>query len=255
MEVNRVAASLALEAGKALKERLGDAGKIEYKGDVDLVTEMDRFSEELIVKELRRRCPEHGVLAEEGDNSSTSSGCRWIIDPLDGTTNYAHGFPFFCVSIAFEEHGTVSSAVVYDPMREELFSADKGRGARLNGKPIHVSETESLDKSLIATGFPYDIRSSEKNNLGHFSDFAVRAQAIRRAGAAALDLCYVGCGRFDGFWELKLKPWDLAAGALIVEEAGGSLSSPSGGPFTIYDGDVVASNGKIHEEMLSVLNS
>ncbi len=249
-----VAIDAALRAGGLLKEHLGRAGRVEYKGAVDLVTEMDRKAEDLIVEELRRNFPDHGILTEESAERVTDSSCRWIIDPLDGTTNYAHGFPIFCVSIALEEEGEVSFGVVYCPMLDELFTATRDEGAFLNGERIRVSKTPDLDKSLLATGFPYDVRTSKDNNLDHFANFAVRAQAIRRAGAAALDLCYVGCGRFDGFWEMKLKPWDVAAAALVVREAGGMVTDFNKGPFSIYGGDVLSTNGLIHDEMVGVLN-
>ncbi len=249
-----VAIDAALRAGGLLKEHLGRVGRVEYKGAVDLVTEMDRKAEDLIVEELRRNFPDHGILTEESAERVTDSSCRWIIDPLDGTTNYAHGFPIFCVSIALEEEGEVSFGVVYCPMLDELFTATRDEGAFLNGERIRVSKTPDLDKSLLATGFPYDVRTSKDNNLDHFANFAVRAQAIRRAGAAALDLCYVGCGRFDGFWEMKLKPWDVAAAALVVREAGGMVTDFNKGPFSIYGGDVLSTNGLIHDEMVGVLN-
>lgn len=253
MAIKDTAISAATKAGKLLKDRLGKRLKIEFKGSVDLVTEMDRLAEDLIITEITRDFPQHGILTEERAEKKSPSESRWIIDPLDGTTNYAHGFPWFCVSIAYEVSGEVLLGVVYDPMLDELFVAEKGKGALLNGSPIKVSDTPSLDKSLLATGFPYDVRTSSVNNLDHFANFAVRAQAIRRAGSAALDLSHVACGRFDGFWEMKLKPWDVAAAALIVKEAGGAMSDFSGKPFSIYGSEYLASNGLIHREMLEVL--
>lgn len=181
------------------------------------------------------------------------SDFRWIIDPLDGTTNYAHRFPVFCVSIALEVSGRITLGVIYDPMRGEMFSAIKGKGAALNGKKITVSSERELDKSLLSTGFPYDIRESEENNLDHFSRFITKAQAVRRCGSAAIDFCYVACGRFDGFWELKLAPWDVAAGVLIVEEAKGRISDFRGYEFSIYDKEILASNSLIHDQMIAVL--
>lgn len=236
-----------------LKKRLGDAGRVEFKGSVDIVTEMDRASESLITESLAEAFPEDSILAEEGTETHEGNGGRWIIDPLDGTTNYAHGFPFFCVSIAYELGGEVTLGVVYNPMLDELFIAERGQGATLNGNAVRVSTTGALDTSLLATGFPYDIRTSENNNLDHFGEFAVRAQAIRRAGSAALDLCYVACGRFDGFWEMKLKAWDVAAASLIVTEAGGVVTDFSGGEFSIFGTECLASNGAVHEEMVSIL--
>jgi len=254
MDIRDIAVAAATEAGGLLKGRFGSPGKVEFKGAVDLVTEMDRLSEQAIVSRIKSAFPGHGILTEESPEEVTPDGARWIIDPIDGTTNYAHAFPVFCVSIALERDSVVECAVVYNPMLDELFVAEKGRGATLNGKRISVSKTPSLDRSLLATGFPYDIRTSPKNNLDNFARFAVRAQAIRRAGSAALDLCYTACGRFDGFWEMKLRPWDVAAASLIVNEAGGRMTSFSGGDFSIYSSECLASNALVHEEMLSVLN-
>ena len=254
MDIRDTAVAAAREAGAMLRERFGNAGAVEFKGAIDLVTEMDRLSEQAIVSRIKSAFPGHGILTEESAEEVGHSGRRWIIDPIDGTTNYAHAFPVFCVSIAFEQDGEVKLGVVYNPMLDELFVAEKGRGATLNGNRISVSKTGKLDKSLLATGFPYDIRTSEKNNLDNFARFAVKAQAIRRAGSAALDLCYVACGRFDGFWEMKLRPWDVAAAALMVKEAGGIITAFGGDGFSIYGHECLASNALVHEEMLSVLN-
>jgi myo-inositol-1(or 4)-monophosphatase len=180
---------------------------------------------------------------------------RWIIDPLDGTTNYAHGYPVFCVSIALEKEGEVILGVVYDPMREEMFVAERGEGAYLNDKKLAVSPVKDISRSLLATGFPYDIRDSKENNLDYFNAMAINVQAIRRAGAAALDLAYLAAGRFDGFWELKLKPWDTAAGCLLVTEAGGVISDIAGGKWRLQSPSLLASNGLIHEQMIKVLSS
>ena len=248
------AVNVATEAGRLLKTNLGRLHSIEMKGAIDVVTEMDIRAEELIIKILRGVFPTFGILTEESGERAASSEYRWIIDPLDGTTNYAHGYPVFCVSIALEKNGETILGVVYNPMLAELFTAEKGRGACLNNRKIQVSSTTKLNNSLLATGFPYDIRTSSNNNINYFTNFAVRVQAIRRAGSAALDSCYVACGRFDGFWELKLKPWDVAAGGLIVKEAGGILSDFKGGPFSIYSHETVASNGIIHKQMIEVLN-
>jgi len=252
--IKKTAREMAREAGSILKERLGRPGKVDFKGEVDIVTEMDRKSEGLIVGRIRRDFPDHGIITEESDELTTRGGYRWIIDPLDGTTNYAHGNPVFCVSIAFEDHGEVTLGVVYNPMLDELFMAQKHCGATLNDEAISVSETPSLERSLLATGFPYDLRTSKQNNFDHFRDFSIKAQAIRRAGAAALDLSYVACGRFDGFWEMKLSPWDTAAAVLIVEEAGGRVTGFEGEEFSNFKPLCLASNGSIHDEMLSVLN-
>ena len=248
------AVNVATDAGRLLKTNLGRLHSIEMKGAIDVVTEMDIRAEELIIKILRGVFPTFGILTEESGERAASSEYRWIIDPLDGTTNYAHGYPVFCVSIALEKNGETILGVVYNPMLAELFTAEKGRGACLNNRKIQVSSTTKLNNSLLATGFPYDIRTSSNNNINYFTNFAVRVQAIRRAGSAALDSCYVACGRFDGFWELKLKPWDVAAGGLIVKEAGGILSDFKGGPFSIYSHETVASNGIIHKQMIEVLN-
>ncbi len=246
---------IAWEAGRILKERFGKYNRIDFKGDINLVTDTDRISQEFIREEIKKIYPDHSLLSEEGLEIRTQSPFRWIIDPLDGTTNFAHGLPVFAVSIAVEFEGEIFGGVVYNPVMDELFWSEKGKGAYLWQERIRVSETESLSKSLLATGFPYDIREDSNNNLNYFSRFAIRAQAIRRMGAASIDLCYVACGRFDGFWELKLFPWDVAAGTLIVEEAGGKITDFKGLPTNIYSKEIVASNRKIHEEMIEVLNS
>lgn len=252
-EIRKTAIDAARKAGLLLKEHLGGARQIEFKGAVDLVTEMDKRAEALIISNLKGAFPDHGILTEESAEVKTSTGHRWIIDPLDGTTNYAHGLPFFCVSIAFETAGKVALGVVYNPMLDELFVAEPSKGATLNGRAITVSKTDALDRSLLATGFPYDLRTSKENNLDNFTLFTLRAQAIRRAGSAALDLSYVAAGRFDGFWEMKLKAWDVAAAALIVTEAGGRITDFKGGEFSIFGGRCLASNGLIHGEMLDTL--
>ncbi len=243
----------AKKAGLLLKRTLGQKRQVKYKGAVNLVTEMDLLSEKVIVSEIRKRYPDHSLLAEEKTSLQENSPFRWIIDPLDGTTNYAHGFPVFSVSIALEKAGEVLLGVVYDPTRDELFVGKKGKGARLNGRKIHVSSTPKLSKSLLATGFPYDLRENPADNFDHFRNFALRVHAVRRVGSAALDLCYVAAGRFDGFWEMRLGPWDLAAGGLMLREAGGKITDFLGNPVGLDGKHVVASNGKIHREMLKVL--
>jgi len=253
-EFARVGEAAVREAGRYLKDHLGRGVVASYKGAVDLVTPYDLGAQDILVGRLAAAFPGHGFLAEEGVERSGSSDCRWVIDPLDGTTNFAHGFPVFCVSAALECAGRLTLGFVYDPVREEMFRAGAGRGAFLNGSPIRVSEVADLDRSLLATGFPYDVRQSPENNLDHWSRFIVRAQAIRRCGSAALDLSYVACGRFDGFWELKLKPWDVAAGGLIVMEAGGRVTDFAGQPFTLRSPGVVATNGLVHGEILDVLS-
>ncbi len=249
----RVSKEAALKAGQMLKDNIDRFSEIFYKGTVDLVTNFDTQAQRMIFDHLSSRFPDHDYLAEEGLSQNKGAEFRWIIDPLDGTTNYAHSFPVFTVSIALENKGEVILGLVYDPMREEMFSAVKGEGALLNKKGIKVSNVDDLDKSLLATGFPYDIRTSEVNNIAHFNNFLTRAQGIRRCGSAAMDLCYVACGRFDGFWELKLSPWDMAAGALIVREAGGQISDFRNEEFSIFGSEILASNGLIHHKMVNVL--
>ncbi len=245
-----VAREAALKAGKILRENVCGTRQITYKGDINLVTEMDMRSERVIVETIRAAFPNHGIVAEEETDIRNDSGFTWIVDPLDGTTNYAHGYPCFSVSIALEQEGAVVAGIVYDPMREELFSAQKGQGAFMNGKKIRVSVIDTLMNSLLATGFPYDRKVSEKNNMNYFHDLLMASQEVRRDGSAALDLCYVGSGRFDGFWELKLKPWDIAAGSLIVSEAGGLVSDLKGKQFDLHAQEILASNGRIHEQMV-----
>lgn len=236
-----------------LKDYYGKAHRIEHKGKLDLVTDVDHRSEDTLVEFLRGECPDHGILTEEQAEIRASSGCRWIIDPLDGTTNYAHGYPFFCVSLALEQNGTVVWGGVYDPLRDELFSAQLNAGARLNDSPITVSRADDLGSALLCTGFPYDVHDSDDNNTSNFLRFLKKARAVRRDGSAALDLCYVACGRFDGFWEMKLKPWDIAAGWLMVQQAGGRVSGFDGTASTPYRHDIVASNSSLHNSMLKVL--
>ncbi len=248
-----VAGEAARRAGMILRENIHGARKITYKGDINLVTEMDMRSERTVVEVLHAAFPGHGIIAEEETAIRNDSGYTWIIDPLDGTTNYAHGYPCFSVSVALEHEGEIITGVVYDPMREELFTAQKGQGAFLNGKKIKVSTADELIKSLLATGFPYDRKETEKNNLDYFHGLLMASQEVRRDGSAALDLCYVAAGRFDGFWELKLKPWDVAAGSVIVREAGGTVSGLSGTPFDMHAQEILASNGRIHDQMVEEL--
>jgi len=247
------AKEIAREAGTFLKNRLNSAHTIDYKGEINLVTEADKISEEMITSEINHLFPDHDILAEEFTDTSRGSDFRWIIDPLDGTTNYAHGYPVFCVSIALQKLDEIIIGVIYNPMLNEMFVAEKGEGAFLNGREVHVSNTMRLAQSLIATGFPYDIREDSQNNLNYFNEMIMRARAIRRPGSAALDLAYVAAGRFDGFWELKLSPWDTAAGWLIVEEAGGVVTDLGGRDYCLESPVIVASNGRIHEEMMDVL--
>jgi myo-inositol-1(or 4)-monophosphatase len=255
----------ALAAGEVLRHDYLKPHRITLKGAIDPVTETDFKSQETIINLIHQNFPDHAILAEEvlGGGAGASgpwpspqiSPYRWIIDPLDGTVNFAHGFPMFCVSIAFEAEGIVEYGVVYDPLREELFEARRGGGATLNGEPIRVSAVDRLDAALLATGFPYDIRERLPETLGRLGRIMGVAQGVRRAGSAALDLCYVACGRLDGFWEEHLKPWDTAAGALIVTEASGRISTFSGDPYELTSPNVVASNGLLHANILENLNS
>ena len=249
------AVAAAQKAGAILREQAKSGFGIERKTSiVNLVTDADRAAEQAIVDHLLAAYPTHGVLAEErGQQLRGESGCQWIIDPLDGTTNFAHGFPFYSISIALEQRGTCVLGVVLDPIRDELFTGETGQGAWLNGRPIGVSSIAALDDALLATGFAYDIRETADNNLDHFNHFALRAQGIRRTGSAALDLCYVAAGRLDGYWEVKLSPWDSAAGAVVLKEAGGRITHFDGSPYSIYGQDLVASNGALHPAILQVL--
>lgn len=251
-----IAVETALKAGKYLKKRFTYPKHIGYKGEIDLVTDSDIGSEQLIINSLKKAFPKHKILAEESSGlyKPSKKGYRWLIDPLDGTTNFAHGYPVFSVSIALEYNGKIILGVVYNPLLNELFTAQLGKGAYLNSNKIHISKTESLSESLLATGFPYDIRHDSKTNLKYFVAFQLKSQNIRRAGSAALDLCYTACGRFDGFWELKLKPWDTAAGYLILKEAGGKITDFCGERYNIYKKEILATNGLIHLQMLKVLN-
>ena len=249
-----VALDAARSAGKLLREALGGPRRIDYKGHpTNLVTEMDRRSESLIVERIRAAFPDHAILGEEGGARAGTSGYRWLIDPLDGTTNYAHGVPIFAVSVALERSGQVELGVAYDPTREECFVARRGAGATLNGEPLRVSSTTELGESLLVTGFPYDIRSTARTNLPEYAALALRSRAVRRLGSAVLDLCYVAAGRFDGYWELTLGPWDMAAGGLVVAEAGGRITSVDGGPWRLDGPGVLATNGAIHAALLAEL--
>jgi myo-inositol-1(or 4)-monophosphatase len=243
----------AQDAGRLLRDRVGTTINIDHKGAINIVTDVDLASEQLIREAIATHYPRHEVLAEESGLAESRSDYRWVVDPLDGTTNFAHGYPVFCVSIALECKGETILGVVYDPMRDELFTAERGAGAALNRRPIRVSKTDDLMQSLLSTGFPYDIKTSKLTNLDHWANFAMNAQALRRDGAAALDLCYVACGRYDGFWELNLSPWDTAAGAIIVEEAGGRVTDFGGNAFSNYKPQVLASNGLVHERMIEVI--
>lgn len=252
-KILNIAKEAALTAGKFLKENVAGHTEIEYKGDIDLVTQRDRQSQQIIYKIIKDNFPQHSILGEEDLSVEKDNEFLWLIDPIDGTTNFAHSLPIFCVSIAFLKKGIPRVGVVYVPMLDEMFHAVCGKGAFLNEKQIHVSKKTELGKSLLATGFPYDRRESEINNVNHFNKFIVRALCIRRMGSAAIDLCYTAAGRYDAFWELKLHPWDTAAGLLLVEEAGGKVTDFSGGPFNPFKKECLASNGNIHPQMLEVL--
>lgn len=249
------AVETARQAGHLLLEKFGRITAITKKGDINLVTEADFASEALIIERIRSYYPKHSILAEESGEADIIGGdqkWKWIIDPLDGTTNYAHGYPLFCVTLALEHQGEVVIGVTLDPTRDELFAAEKGQGASLNGRKIRVSETEDLGDSLIVTGFPYDFKD-RVDFARHLTQFLLRSRGIRRDGSAALDMAYVACGRFDGFWEEGLNPWDVAAGYLLIEEAGGRVSYYNGEEFSIYQPPICASNGLIHSQMLQVL--
>ncbi|MBE0645271.1 MAG: inositol monophosphatase [Bacteroidetes bacterium] len=245
----------AREAGAILLHHLGDLREIEVKNaqQFNLVTEADRNAERRIVDILLEAFPDHGILGEEGGVHNPDAANKWIIDPLDGTTNYTHAFPIFSISIALESDGVLQVGVIYDPMRDEMFSTERGKGAFLNGKRIHVSDTPRIEKAMLVTGFPYNIRENPDYCYERFIGFLKEAQAIRRLGSAALDCAYVAAGRLDGFWEVALQPWDKAAGHLLIEEAGGRVSDFSGAPHDIYLLPFLGSNGRIHADMLRVL--
>jgi len=253
-----IAIEAAREAGAFLFENVGKIKNIERKigQATNLVTEIDKQSEKLIIKKIQQHFPDHAILGEEGGAQEQKSEYRWIIDPLDGTTNYTHGLPIFCVTIGIEHHNEIVAGAIYDPNRDELFSAEKGKGAFLNGKRIAVSKTDSLINSLLVTGFPYNINENPENVIEHFVNFLPKAQGIRRLGSAALDLSYVACGRFDGYWEIFLQPWDKAAGILLVKEAGGIVTNFGNDPKDIiYNPNTLATNGIIHTKMLDVIHT
>ncbi len=256
------ASAIAEEAGARLREFLAAGVETEYKGDVDLVTVADRTAEKLIRERLSEAFPGHGIYGEEGTRERLDGEFRWYVDPLDGTTNFAHGLPQFCVSLGLErrqvgieadQDGTLVAAVIYDPMRDELFTAERGKGAWLNGKPMRVSHTPELAEALLATGFPSRKRH-DSPNVHFYHEFTLRSHGLRRAGSAALDLASVASGRMDAFWEFNLNPWDTAAGILLVEEAGGRVTDFSGGNFKLDSREVLASNGLIHDELVGLFN-
>ncbi|MFL5322578.1 MAG: inositol monophosphatase family protein [Myxococcaceae bacterium] len=250
-ELRAAAETISRKAGQLLRDRYTDIRTIEFKGGIDLVTDADKASEREIISFINQRYPDHRILAEESGASGTvvADGFRWVIDPLDGTTNYSHQVPHFCVSVGVEGPGGLLAGVIFDPMSGELFSAGRGQGATVNGAPIRVSTTATIDRALLCTGFPYDVREKPEAPVGLFNRFIRKAQGIRRMGSAALDLAYVAAGRFDGFFEFGLKPWDIAAGALIIEEAGGVASGIRGDPLSLTAGHILAC-GKVIEPVL-----
>ena len=250
------ATEIVLRAGDIMLSRRESGFSVNKKGAIDLVTEVDLECERMCRAVIAERFPDHDVLAEElssGPGEAAKASYRWVYDPLDGTTNYAHGLPIFCSSLALEIDGRPEVAAIYDPTRKELFTAERGEGAFLNGTPLRVSEAETLLDALIVTGFPYNVHEQAEELVGLFGAFLGEARAVRRLGSAALDLCYVAAGRFEAFWEQHLKPWDVAAGALIVTEAGGRVTGMDGAPFVPAAGHLIASNGRVHDEMLAVI--
>ena len=253
-EAVKVAIEAALAAGKILHDRKDSIGKISFKEFHDPVTEVDHLCEQTIINRIKQTFPDHDILAEESGNSQGNySNSKWIIDPLDGTLNYSHGYPCYCVSIGFEHEGHIEVGVIYNPSLDELFVAELRKGATLNNRPIKVSTISTLKKSLLVTGFHPKVAHSMDDNLDHFGRFMKSCQAVRRPGSAAMDLVYTAMGRFEGFWELMLSPWDVAGGMLIVKEAGGTLSKFDGNPVTVYDKEILVSNGLIHQEMVDIL--
>jgi myo-inositol-1(or 4)-monophosphatase len=250
-----LAIEAALEAGQFLKESVGQILQVERKlgQETNLVTQIDKKAEEIIIGKIKQRYPDHDFLAEESGSHKKRSEYRWIIDPLDGTLNFTHGVPLFSVSIGVEKQGEVIAGVVYEPNLGELFTAEKGKGAFLNKKPIHVSKVDKLIESMVVTGFPYTIQQNPDNAVQHFVNVLMRAQGVRRLGSAAVDLCYVACGRFEGFWEVSLNAWDMAAGVLLVEEAGGRFTDFRGAPTSIYGKQVLATNGLVHDKLVEIL--
>lgn len=249
----KLAKETAIATGEILRGGLKKKRQVHYKGRVDLVTQIDIKAEKFITTQITKTFPNHSILAEESGESIKQSPFLWIIDPIDGTTNYAHGYPAFCISIALAVDGKMMLGAIYDPVHDELFYAHRGQGSFLNRKRISVSTERKLAHSLLATGFPYDIAESRIDNLENFGRMYKNSRGIRRGGSAALDLCYLACGRFDGFWELKLHPWDTAAGLVIVEEAGGKVTQIDGAAYSIFKNNILASNGRIHGQMSKIL--
>ncbi len=253
MNYLEVAEKTAREAGVVLLENLGKVKEIEFKAKNSLVTEVDKLSEEIIITNIKNNFPSHGIFAEESGRDSNTSPHVWLIDPIDGTTNYAHAYPFFSISIALEINGEVEVGLVYDPVKDEMFTAEKGKGAFLNGERISVSKSNAIEHCHVCTGFMHEVEWMVEANIRHFGNFIRRARAVRRDGSAALDLCYVACGRFDGFWELGLNPWDTAAAVLILKEAGGHVCTFTGDEYSIYEKEILASNSIVHGQMMEIL--
>ena len=252
-DILQMAEAIVRKAGVVLREGYGNVRHIQQKGVIDLVTEFDVRSEEIILSSLQKEFPDHAILAEESGLNTTISEYQWVIDPLDGTTNFAHGIPIFAVTIALLKNNAPIVGVVYDPLRNEMFSAELGQGASLNNQAIHVSSQMDLGQAIISTGFPYDLRTNPRNNLAQFVQFQLRTQAVRHLAAAALDCAWTAMGRLDGYWEFGTKPWDVGAGALIVREASGQVTSAAGQESFITDETILVSNGLLHEQMLRVL--
>lgn len=246
---------LAKQAGEILRAGFGNIREVQYKGAIDLVTDVDKRAEKFLIGYIQKHYPHHRIVAEESGETSGDGGSVWFIDPLDGTINYAHGIPIFSVSIGYMEGDNMRLGVVYDPSRDECFSAERGQGACLNGKPLKVSTETHLDRSLLVTGFPYDIRTTRLTNLEQFAKFSLKSQAVRRLGSAAIDLSYVAAGRFDGYWEYKLSPWDVAAGVLIAEEGGAKVTNIEGGPLLMTPSvSLICANAQLHAQLLGQLN-
>ncbi|MBA3036524.1 MAG: inositol monophosphatase [Desulfobacterium sp.] len=251
--IKRIGIAAAYKGGEVLKENFDKIPKIKKKGSIDLVTESDTESEKLIIETIKKVFPSHAILAEESGLEKGDAECLWIIDPLDGTTNFAHHLPIFAVSIAFAFNGDIVAGIVLNPVTGELFTASSGEGAQLNGIPIHVSKTQKLSDSLLVTGIPYNFKEIIGDIQTRFFNCLKASQGLRRLGSAALDLCYTAAGRFEGFFEQDLKPWDTAAGLIIAKEAGGLVTDYSGNSFDIYKPEILATNGKIHDEMIRLL--
>ena len=256
LKEKEIATEAAIEAGRYIKKRLGNIDRIDYKSAFNIVTDVDQSSEKLIVERIKKTFPDDSLVAEEGSGAGQEPSKRcWFIDPLDGTTNFTHSYPFFAVSIGFAHADEMVVGVVYNPVSEEMFVAVKGQGAFLNDSPLRVSTVADIEASLLATGFPADTATAKFNNLEIFQELTNKTHGVRRDGSAALDLCYVASGRLDAFWEMKLSPWDVAAGSLIVEEAGGKVTNLVSGPFDKYSGHILASNGLIHNDVVQILKT